>query len=183
MKWALKTMLERDLDGSAGLVKNTISKWSAFSHLSHSSCRNNCCKKWHFNRIMSVEDTEYICCLLRDHYISEFRLFCEKLIKIWPKNIQNEISVMDSPPCACLPLVLIQQHLLLNNILFHHRIKLTSSTTNKLLNRHGSTKCCRLLQNIYRLQKSTDSSSWEICWNLITAGECSKRTIGHDHCI
>lgn len=135
------------------------------------------------NRIMSVEDTEHICCLLRDHYISEFRLFCEKLIKIWPKNIQNEISVMDSLPCACLPLVLIQQHLLLNNILFHHRIKLTSSTTNKLLNRHGSTKCCRLLQNIYRLQKSTDSSSWEICWNLITAGECSKRTIGHDHCV
>lgn len=125
---------------------------------------------------MSIENPEHICCLLRDHYTNEFRPFFKKLIKIWPKNIQNEISVIDSLPCACL-LVLIQQHLLLNNILLHHRIKPTSSTINKLLNRRGNTKCCRLLQNIHRLQESTDSSSWEICWNLITPGICSKKTI------
>lgn len=127
---------------------------------------------------MSVKNPEHICCLLRDHYISDFRPFCEKLMKIWPKNIQNEISVIDSIPCACLPLVLIQQQSILSQNQTHIQQQPTNFSTDMEI-----TRCPRLLQNIYRLQESTDSSSWEICWNLITPGVCSKKTIGHDHCV
>lgn len=54
--------------------------------------------------------------------------------------------------------------------------------TNRVLTRQGTTKHYTLLQNSVRLQESTDSSSWEISWNLTTLEGCSKKIIGCHHC-